>query len=71
MKKLKQKIYSEQSRRIILKGIPASPGIAQGEAKIILFPSECKKMKKRRYFSDGNDKSFIFASYPKSKSNYY
>jgi len=46
MKNPKQKIYSEQSRRIILKGIPASPGIAQGKAKIILFPSECKKMKK-------------------------
>jgi len=46
MKKLKQKIYSEQSQRIILKGIPASPGIARGKAKIILNPSECKKMKK-------------------------
>ena len=33
-------------QKIILKGIPASPGIANGKAKIILSPKECKKMKK-------------------------
>jgi len=32
--------------KIILKGIPASPGIANGKVRIILNPSECRKMKK-------------------------
>lgn len=38
MKKRKQKI--------ILKGVPASPGIAKGKVRVILNPKECKKMKK-------------------------
>ena len=32
--------------KVILKGIPASPGIAKGKVKIILNPSECKNMKR-------------------------
>jgi len=32
-------------QKIILKGIPASPGIAKGKAKIILDPSENHKMR--------------------------
>lgn len=32
--------------KIILKGIPASPGIANGRVRIILDPKECRKMKK-------------------------
>lgn len=30
---------------VILKGVPASIGIVKGKVKIILNPSECKKMK--------------------------
>lgn len=37
MKKRKQKI--------ILKGIPASKGIAEGKVKIILNPSQCSEMR--------------------------
>lgn len=33
-------------RKIILKGIPASAGVAKGRVKIILDPSDCSKMKK-------------------------
>ena len=33
-------------QKIILKGTPASPGMIEGKAKIILTPKECKKMKK-------------------------
>jgi len=29
--------------KIILKGIPASPGVAKGKVKVILSPLECKK----------------------------
>jgi pyruvate,water dikinase len=32
--------------KVILKGTPASPGIANGKVKIILNPSECDKMKR-------------------------
>lgn len=32
--------------KIILKGTPASAGVIEGKAKLILDPSECKKMKK-------------------------
>lgn len=37
-------------KKIILKGIPASPGEASGKAKIILDSSQSFKMKKRGYF---------------------
>jgi pyruvate,water dikinase len=33
-------------QKIILKGIPASPGSAKGKVKVILNPLECKRMKK-------------------------
>jgi pyruvate,water dikinase len=32
--------------KVILKGTPASHGIVKGKVKIILNPSECKKMKR-------------------------
>jgi len=35
-----------KERKIILKGTPASPGIANGKVRIILDPKECKKMRK-------------------------
>jgi len=41
----KQKIYPKQNRKIILKGIPASAGVAKGKVRIILDPSDCPKMK--------------------------
>ena len=33
-------------QKIILKGVPASPGIARGKVKLILDPSQCSKMEK-------------------------
>jgi len=33
------------NQKIILKGIPASPGIAKGKVRIILDPSQTSKMK--------------------------
>jgi len=33
-------------RKMILKGLPASPGIARGKVKIVLDPSKCSKVKK-------------------------
>ena len=35
-----------KKQKIILKGTSASSGVANGKAKIILSPKECKKMKK-------------------------
>lgn len=35
-----------QEQKTILKGIPASPGLAEGEVKIILDPKECGKLKR-------------------------
>ena len=34
-----------KKRKIILKGTPASPGIANGKVRIILDPSDCSLMK--------------------------
>jgi pyruvate,water dikinase len=33
-------------QKIILKGIPASVGIAEGKVKLILDPAQCSKMKR-------------------------
>jgi len=34
------------TRKLLLRGTPASPGKVQGKVKVILDPKECKKMKK-------------------------
>ena len=35
-----------KKQKIVLKGIPASPGFAKGRVRIIFNPSECLKIKK-------------------------
>jgi phosphohistidine swiveling domain-containing protein len=44
--KILKRAKKMSKQKIILKGIPASPGIVRGKVRLILDPSECSKMKR-------------------------